>query len=61
VAVLVRNSQVTAFVNDRQVFSDSVSQSLADNVDFGTKDIGGDDTDDATCEFKDVEVRESAS
>jgi hypothetical protein len=61
IAVLVNNSQITAFVDDTQVFSDYVSQSLTGGIDFGTKDIGSDYTDDATCEFKDMEIRESAS
>jgi hypothetical protein len=60
IAVLVHNSQVTAFVDDTQVFSDYVSQSLAGGIDFGTKDIGSGYTDDATCEFKDAEIRDLA-
>jgi hypothetical protein len=61
IAVLVHNSQVTAFVDDTEVFSDYVSQSLTGDVDFGTKDIGSGYNDDATCEFKDVEIRDSGS
>lgn len=44
-----------------QVFSDYVSQSLTGGVDFGTKDIGSGYNDDATCEFKDMEIRDSGA
>jgi hypothetical protein len=59
IAVLVSNSQVTGFVDDTQVFSDYVSQPLTGGIDFGTKDIGSGYDDDATCEFKNLEIRDS--
>jgi len=59
IAVLVEGSQVTAFVDNTRVFSDYVAQSLTGGVDFGTMDIGNGYTDDATCEFQNVEIRTS--
>jgi hypothetical protein len=57
IAVLVQGSQVTAFVDNYQVFSDSISQSLTGGVTFGTMDIGTGYDDDATCEFQNAEIR----
>jgi len=57
IGVLVSGSQVMAFVDDRQVFSDYIPQSLSGGVSFGTLDIGSGYTDDASCEFRGAEVR----
>jgi hypothetical protein len=52
IGVLVEGSQVTAFVDDRQVFSDYIPGSLSGGVTFGTLDIGSGYDDDATCQFR---------
>ena len=57
IAVLVEGSQVTAFVDNTRVFSDYIAQSLAGRVDFGTLNIGSGYTDDATCVFRNAEIR----
>ncbi len=57
IAVLVQDSEVTAFVDGNRVFSDYISQSLTGGVTFGTMDIGGGYDDDATCEFQNPEIR----
>ncbi|HLX59482.1 MAG TPA: hypothetical protein VKR83_20885 [Ktedonobacteraceae bacterium] len=57
IGALVNGSQVMAFVDDRQVFSDYIPQSLSGGVSFGTLDIGSGYTDDASCEFRGAEVR----
>lgn len=57
IAVLVGNSEVTAFIDNMKVFTEHISRRLAGAVDFGTLDIGSGYTDDATCEFEDAEIR----
>lgn len=57
IGVLVQGSYLTAFVDDRKVFSQYIDRPLTGRVTFGTLDIGGGYTDDATCEFSDEEVR----
>jgi hypothetical protein len=51
-SVLVSGSQVTAFVDDRQVFSDDIPGSLSGGLTFGTLDTGSGYDDDATCQFR---------
>jgi hypothetical protein len=53
IGVLVNGSQVTAFVDNRQVFSDYIPRSVSGGLTFGTLDIGGGYYDDATCQFRD--------
>jgi hypothetical protein len=57
IAVLVTGSQVTGYVDDRQVFSDYVPGSLSGGLTFGTLDIGSGFYDDATCQFRNWAVR----
>lgn len=39
-AVLTRNSEVTAFIDNTEVFTEHISRSLAGAVDVGTLNIG---------------------
>jgi len=57
IGVLVAQSQVTAFVDNRKAFTDFISSPLSGRVTFGTLDIGSGYTDDANCEFKNPEIR----
>jgi hypothetical protein len=57
IGVLVQGPVVTAFVDDYQVFSDTITQSLTGGVTFGTTDIGTGRADHATCEFQNAEIR----
>jgi hypothetical protein len=57
IGVLVEDSQMSAFVDDRKVFSDFISKPLSGRVTFGTLDIGSGYTDDANCEFRNATIR----
>jgi hypothetical protein len=57
IAVLVNESHLTAFVDDRRIFSEYIDRPLTGRVTFGTLDIGSGYTDDATCQFRNEKVR----
>jgi hypothetical protein len=56
IAVRVERGTVTAYVDDRRVFSDYLGRTSG-GLDFGALDIGSGYTDSGTCEFRNVTFR----